>query len=182
VRGAGLAVIWVLCLAIGGSAQAYVDKPLPDRDGGGEFTCRECHVHEPKDAEAGKLTVEGLPTRYQPGQRYSLVVKLSFPNMMRAGFEASVRDAMGAQAGALSATDARLGVNRDPQTGVQFAHHTKRGTALENGDAVWRLTWTAPEKPTGPVTVRAAGNASNGDDSALGDVILFFSATVDGMP
>ncbi len=175
-------LLWALLLAVGSSAHAYVDKPLPDRDGAGEFTCRECHVHEPKDAAAGKLTVEGLPARYQPGLSYPLVVKLSFPNMMRAGFESSVRDAMGAQAGVLSAADDRLGINPDPITGVQFAHHTKRGTALQDGDAVWQFIWTAPEKPVGPVTVRAAANASNGDDSALGDVILFFSATVAGAP
>jgi len=159
-----------------------VDEPVPDRDGAGEVTCRECHVHEPREAEAGKLIVEGLPARYRPGQSYPLTVMLSFPDMMRAGFQSSVRGATGAQAGTLAAADERLGVNRDPQTGVQFTHHTKRGTTLTDGAAMWRFIWTAPEKPVGPVTVRAAGNASNGDDSALGDVILFFSQTVDGMP
>ena len=179
MKGAALPV-WVLFFAISNGTQAYVDEPLPDRDGAGELTCRECHVHEPKQAEAGKLTVEGLPARYQPGQQYPLTVRLSFPNMMRAGFESSVRDAKGAQAGALSSAEERLGINLDPKTGVQFAHHTKRGTALTDSDAVWWFIWTAPEKPAGPVTVRAAGNASNGDDSALGDVILFFSRTIDG--
>jgi hypothetical protein len=167
-----------LSCAIAGSAAAYVSEPLPDKDGATSSTCRECHMHAPAAADAGALTVEGLPERYVPGARYALTVKLSHPELARAGFEASIRTETGAQAGELIAGDSGLSVIPDPASGAHFVHHTKRGTVTQGPNAAWTFTWNAPAKAMGPVVVRAAANAANGDDSPLGDAILFFSRTI----
>jgi hypothetical protein len=155
-----------------------VSEPLPDRDGATDTTCRECHTHRPAAADDGRLTIDGLPERYVPGMQYKLTVRLSHPNLARGGFEASVRTAKGAQAGQLSVSDPGISVIPDPVSGAQFVHHTKRGTAVQGSRAAWSFTWSAPQQALGPVVVRAAGNASNADDSPLGDVILFFSRTI----
>jgi len=167
-----------LSFALSGGAAAYVSEPLPDKDGATDSTCRECHTHPISAADTGSLLIDGLPRRYVPGMQYELTVKLAHPNLARGGFEASVRTEKGAQAGRLSANDPRISVIADPASGAQFVHHTKRGTSVEGPTAAWTFTWKAPEQSVGPVIVRAAGNASNADDSPLGDVILFFSRTI----
>lgn len=159
-------------------ALAYVDEPLPDRDGGGVLTCRECHLHTPEDAAAGMLSVHGLPEHYVPGMPYKLTVTLSHPALKRGGFEASVRTERGLQAGRLMVDDPRISVVPDGATGVVYVHHTRTGTAATHNKTSWSFTWTAPPKTAGKVIVRAAGNAANADDSPLGDAIIFFSQTV----
>jgi len=169
-----------LCLGGAASAHAYVDMALPDRDGGGVLTCRECHTHTPEETAAARLSVDGIPERYKPGQVYELTVKLSHPSLMRGGFEASTRTEKGLQAGNLEATDQRLFIILDPASGAQYAHHTKKGTKVDHSQAEisWSFQWTAPDKTAGKVVVRAAGVAANGDGMPQGDASIFFSKTV----
>lgn len=63
-------------------------------------------------------------------------------------------------------------------SGVTFAQHSKDGALFTGVNASWSVLWSAP-KTLSPVTIYAAGNASNGDDSALGDVILLFKRTIE---
>lgn len=157
---------------------AFMSQPLPDRDGGGVLTCRECHMHKLDDAHPGHFIVEGLPERYTPGKTYELTVKLAHHTLMRAGFEASARTEKGLQAGSLAASDPRIAIFPDPASGVQYAHHTRKGTAVEKDSAAWTITWTAPDKTAGRVVVRAAGCVSNADGTPLGDAIVFYSRTI----
>tara|TARA_R110000868_G_scaffold26487_19_gene101892 strand:+ start:48 stop:584 length:537 start_codon:yes stop_codon:yes gene_type:complete len=166
-----------LSLCLPSAASAYVDGPVADRDGGGDFTCRECHVHDESLAAAGSISVEGFPARFEPGHTYALTLHLTHPDMKRAGFQMSVRGETGTQAGDLAAGES-VKIAADPKSGVIFAQHSENGAPfVENHTAAWSVTWTAPED-SATVTVYAAGNASNGDDSALGDVILLLSRTI----
>lgn len=166
-----------LLICVPGAVHAYVDGPVADRDGGGALTCRECHFHDDDLAASGAITIDDLPLRYKPGQAYTLTLHLTHPDMMRAGFQMSVRSEGGVQAGELVA-DERVRIASDSKSGVIFAQHSEDGAPfVEDHMAAWTVTWTAP-KDVSTVTVYAAGNASNGDDSALGDVILLFSRTI----
>lgn len=170
---------FALCVGAATPALGYLNQPPLDRDGVRDSTCRECHQHDVGKADAGRLTVEGLPARYTPGGVYRLVVRLTHPDLIRGGFEVSMRDSQGRQAGAMSVDAGSTAlVTADPASGVQYVHHGKRGGPGEGGTASWAFIWTAPPSGVGPVTVRAAGNASNADDSPLGDVIVFFTAMV----
>jgi hypothetical protein len=157
---------------IAADAGAYTVEPLLARDGfAGEPTCRECHVHAVEKVKLGHVSVEGLPARYRPGATYVLTVRLEFPGIKRAGFQLSARYADGTPAGALAPGDDRVVVLVDETSGVGYAFHSAAGLEpAAMGEAQWRVTWIAPAG--GQVVFSLAANASNADDSALGDTIL----------
>jgi hypothetical protein len=171
------AVMIGVMICLPSPVHAYVDGPVADRDGGGALTCRECHFHDERAATAGSISVDGLPNLYKPGGVYKITLKVSHPDMERGGFQMSARSEAGSQAGDLSA-DESVKIATGHESGVIFAQHSENGAPfVENRTAAWIVTWTAP-KDVSTVTIYAAGNASNGDDSALGDVILLFSRTI----
>lgn len=155
------------------AATAYTVEPLLGRDGfAGEPTCRECHMHDPAKAAYGQIVIDGLPDRFVPGQIYALTVRLNYVGVKRSGFQASFRFKDGAPAGTVTSDDDRAAVLADPDSQVPYAFHTEAGlkpTAVNS--AAWRVRWTAPLDQR-VVIASAAGNASNADDSALGDVIV----------
>jgi len=149
---------------------AHADGPPPARTGGfGEPTCRECHTDFELNASGGGLTIEGLPAAYDPGAPYVLTVVLRSADMGRAGFQLSVRDEGGRQAGQLSGLGTRVRVTGED--GISFAHHTAAGSVVSDDETTsWSLEWTAPA-PAVPVWVHVTANSANGDDSPLGDFI-----------
>jgi hypothetical protein len=173
------AALGCLLLYIPHDIHAYVDGPVTDRDGGSALTCRECHFHEEDLAGAGSISISGLPPRYESGRVYTLTLHLLRPDMKRGGFQMSVRGDAGAPAGKLTSADENVKVVADPNSGVTFAQHSEDGAPfVDNGRAAWTIQWSAPIESSG-VVFYAAGNASNGDDSALGDVILLFSRALE---
>jgi len=55
---------------------------------------------------------------------------------------------------------------------LTFVQHNLIGSrAAERGANTWTIEWTAPSSATGPVQFNVAANASNNDDSPLGDYI-----------
>lgn len=188
---------------------AYADGPPPAHTGGfGEPTCRECHFDGPEEPDGVRLEVGGLPSRYRPGERYTLTVVLEAPELRRGGFELSARflagDREGAQAGSLEAGSGRVEVVAAPPPGggspgpIAYARQTSNGSlagsgadggvgvaaATGAGSLTWRLTWTAPDHrgasgcPT--VALDVAANASNDDASEFGDRIVSRRLVVPG--
>jgi hypothetical protein len=52
---------------------------------------------------------------------------------------------------------------------VEYVNHRLAGSApTDDGGTHWTLVWTAPDRG-GTVMFHAAGNAADGDDSAMGD-------------
>jgi hypothetical protein len=151
--------------------------PIAHTGGFGEPTCIACHFDGDINDSAGSLTIDGLPARYEPGRRYRLTVSVAHPGLKVAGFELSARyDAgseRGRQAGTLSATDERASVTADSGSRVQYAHHLRSGTMpVPPGVGSWIVEWTAPAAPLGSVVFHVAANASDDNDSPLGDYVF----------
>ena len=168
---------------------AFEEGPYPNVTGGfGEESCHTCHLDNPVNAPGGTLNISGVPPAYAPGQTYDITVGVARGGLRRGGFELSARYASGKQrgrqAGSWRLPDARMQIvpsQVDPA--LQFVQHTLTGTrAAMRGQLSWTVRWIAPTTG-GPVQFNAAGNASNDDDSPLGDYIyLKTSRTVPQNP
>ncbi len=159
-----------------GPAAGHRTGPPPGFTGGfGEPTCAQCHEGNEVNAFGGWVRIEGLPERYQPGERYILTVVLRADETAAAGFQLAARFAQpphtGAPAGTLEPLDGRVALNTDP-AGRRYAQHTEEGTTVPSSDgASWTLAWTAPAGGQDAVLVHVAANSANGDNSPLGDLI-----------
>jgi len=136
------------------------------------MTCQQCHWENPLNEPAGRLTIEGIPVTYTPGEQYLITVTLARPSLGRAGFQLSARDDSinmtgGSNAGVLASTDQTTHLATEKL--VTYIQHTRQGTNVTGGTASWKFSWTAPDD--GSVIFHAAANAANDDDSPLGDYI-----------
>jgi hypothetical protein len=167
------------------ASHGYAEGAPPGFSGGfKEDSCHACHFHEPLNAAPGRVTIEGAPARYTPGQRYTLTVTLARAEMKRAGFQLTVRFAGGgAQAGSLAPVpDEASRVHVERQGEVAYAGQTAAGSAVDTpGRARWRVEWTAPDGG-GPVALHLSANAANGDETAEGDFVYTATAGAAGFP
>lgn len=159
------------------AAGASADGSVPARTGGfGEATCRECHWDNPLNEPSGELRLDGVPRSYTPGDRYVLTVTLTRPRLERAGFQIAAREAginmsSGTDAGTLRPAGDRVHSVHGEAGRVTYLQQTREGArAASNGRATWTLEWAAPAESR-PVIFHVTGNASNADDSPLGDFI-----------
>lgn len=155
-------------------ASGYAESAPAGFSGGfDEQSCHACHFHADLNSGPGQVTIEGVPDRFAPGQRYPVTVTLTRPEMQLGGFQLTARfKDDGAQAGTLAPAageSARVGV--DVQNGVQYVNQRRNGTSLASPNtATWKLIWTAPPA-RGPVVFHVAANAANGDETAEGDYV-----------
>jgi hypothetical protein len=154
----------------------HADGPPPGHTGGfGEPTCTACHADAPLNDGIGRLRVTGLPDVFEPKQEYSLSVQFERPGLTRAGFQLSIRfgagEGAGRQAGNLTAADSGVQVLGGGSHDVQYAEHTSRGVSAMDDTISWMVRWRAPSGGTVPVVLHVAVNASNDDDSELGDAV-----------
>ena len=161
---------------------AFKEGPYPNVTGGfGEQSCHLCHLDNPINAPGGSLTLDGVPAAYAPGQKYNVTVTIAREGLRRGGFEIAARFASGKlkgkQAGVWRPTDAReqLIPGAVDKTLI-FVQHNLAGSRVQStGANSWTIEWTAPAA-AGPVQFNVASNASNNDDSPLGDYIYLKSA------
>ena len=165
------------------AAVAFKEGPYPNVTGGfGEQSCHFCHLDNPVNAPGGTLDVTGVPPTYVAGQTYPINVTLSRQGMRRSGFEIAARFASGKQkgkqAGEWRVTDGRMqlipGASDHSLTFVQ--HNLLGSRVVSTGVNTWRIDWTAPETASAPIQFNVAANASNNDDSPLGDYIYLKAA------
>lgn len=156
--------------------EASVSGLVPARTGGfGEMTCQQCHWENPLNDPPGRLTLDGIPETYTPGEQYLITLTLARPGLGRAGFQLAAREEgidmnSGSDAGELRDADGRSERVQDDRKRVTYLQHSPAATdPRAPGAATWTFTWTAP--PEGAVVFHAAANAANGDDSPLGDYI-----------
>ena len=170
-------------------SHAYAEGAPPGFTGGfTEQSCDACHFHAAPNAGPGKLTIEGLPDRFEAGQAYRVTIALTQPGMKLAGFQLAARfKDDGTQAGALareSDTDARVGI--ETPTGVQYAGQRREGAMVSTpNESRWTVMWTAPlddargcpepcrraPSSTRTVVFHVAANGANGDERADGDYV-----------
>ncbi len=149
-----------------------------------EPLCILCHRVDATIPRTGSLTVTGLPASYTPGQEYTLTVTVAHPGRLKFGFELTVLDSTGKQAGTLANVDtAKTAVRTGTFNGLtrQYASHAggAPSTTVTSGDKYdWTIKWTAPATSTGKLGVYAAGNATNTGGNNAGDVIYQFSQTL----
>jgi hypothetical protein len=160
------------------SALAFKEGPYPNVTGGfGDRSCHLCHLDNPINDPAGSVTLDGVPAIFTPGQTYPLTVSIKREGLRRGGFEIAARFASGRrrgrQAGSWQPRDARVQLIPGAVDKVlTFVQHNLAGSRVaETGVNSWTIDWTAPAPPAAPVQFNVAANASNNDDSALGDYI-----------
>jgi hypothetical protein len=174
-------VLGVAACVVAVMAAAYGDGPPPAHTGGfGEPTCRYCHADNPADDPGGSAAILGLPETFEPGRTYELLVAVTRPGLVRAGFQLAARsqrsDSSVTQAGGFHADGPAVTIV--PHEGIEYLQHAPDGTQVAQPDtAVWTLTWTAPVR-SAPVTFHLAANASNDDGSEFGDFIYLMERHV----
>jgi len=173
------AAVFLICLPF--AALVFKEGPYPNVTGGfGEQSCHLCHLDNPVNAPGGTLALAGVPQSYVPGQTYELTVSLARTGMRRGGFEIAARFAggkqKGKQAGSWKVPDARLQlIPGAVDKSLTFVQHNLMGSrSATPGSNAWTIEWTAPSPAAGGVSTvqfNVAANASNDDDSPLGDYI-----------
>ena len=177
-------VIPVLLFLIGLpiATSAFKEGPYPNVTGGfGEQSCHLCHLDNPVNAPGGSLALDGVPSAYAPGQTYRITVTIAREGLRRGGFEIAARflngKLKGKQAGGWRPLDAREQlIPGAVDKALTFVQHNLAGSRVPaTGANTWTVEWTAPPAG-GPVQFNVAANASNNDDSPLGDYIYLKSA------
>ena len=173
-----VAIVTMLPIA----ALAFKEGPYPNVTGGfGEQSCHLCHLDNPVNAPGGAVSLEGVPSAYAAGQTYEVTVTISRDGLRRGGFEIAARFASGRQrgkqAGIWKPVDNRVQLIPGAVDKVlTFVQHNLAGSRVpETGANRWTIDWTAPSAATSPVQFNVAANASNNDDSPLGDYIYLKS-------
>jgi hypothetical protein len=167
----------VFLIALPMAASAFKEGPYPNVTGGfGEQSCHLCHNDNPMNAPGGTLTLDGVPPQFVPGQTYPITVTIAREGLRRGGFEIAARFAngrqKGRQAGVWKPLDDRVQLIPGAVDRVlTFVQHNLSGSrAAERGRNTWTIEWIAPSAPNA-VQFNVAANASNNDDSPLGDFI-----------
>jgi hypothetical protein len=160
------------------AVSAFKEGPYPNVTGGfGEQTCHLCHLDNPINAPGGAVLLEGIPPAFVAGQTYPVTVTIRREGLRRGGFEIAARFAggrqKGRQAGSWRLVDARAQlIPGAVDKALTFVQHNQTGSRAATPDAnTWTIEWTAPPADAGAVQFNVAANASNNDDSPLGDYI-----------
>lgn len=165
------------------ASHEYPDGAPPGFSGGfKEDSCTACHFSFDLNQTPGRVVIDGVPARFTPGEKYTLTVTLTRPDMKLAGFQLAARfKDTGAQAGALAPTAAdhsRVAVQL--QSGVQYANQKKEGSSVSSQEAArWTMEWIAPTANV-PVMFHVSANAADGDGTTNGDYI--YTASVESAP
>lgn len=163
------------------ASHAYAEGAPPGFSGGfKEESCHACHFHEEPNSGGGRLTIEGVPAKFEAGQRYTLTITLTRSGMKRAGFQLAARfKDSGAQAGTLAPGPGDGDrVKVENASGVQYAGQRQAGSSVAAADATrWTIEWTAPARG-GPVIFHVSANAADGNESADGDFVYTATAEI----
>ena len=131
-------------------------------------TTSGCTCHGAQ-SNATTLSLSGSTTT-RPGQTLNLTVIVAHSSQQAAGINIAVKDQQGQNAGTLAPATG---------SGLQLANgeltHQQPKT-MSGGQASFSFSWTAPSTP-GTYTLRAAGNAVNGNGNTAGDAWNFLTPT-----
>lgn len=171
-------LVAVFLIGLPVAAAAFKEGPYPNVTGGfGEQSCHLCHLDNKVNAAGGAVEIAGVPPTFVAGETYPITVTISREGLRRGGFEIAARFAggtqKGRQAGAWRLRDGRAQlIPGAVDKALTFVQHNLSGSrAATPGANTWTIDWTAPSPAGGPVQFNVAANASNNDDSPLGDYI-----------
>ncbi len=155
----------------------------PDQRTGapGESDCTVgCHNSYSLNSGDGSLSIDDVPTQYNPEETYSISVTIEDPGQQRWGFEITVLDSSNNRAGTLTVTDS-TNTQLSTTSGRDYIKHTSAGTfdGTTDGPVSWTFDWTAPSSLTGTVTFYAAGNAASSSSGTKLDYIYTTTVSSD---
>ena len=148
----------------------------------GDQNCTRCHSGTAVNSANGSIKIATNLT-YTPGVKQRLTITVADSGQRRWGFSLTARlnsNLSAGQAGTLTAVDSNARVICEngrlapctAATVLQYATHTQAGTrAGTTGGVDFLVDWTPPATDVGKVTLYAAGNAANGNNSDSGDRI-----------
>lgn len=142
-------MIWLALLLAGGGypdGAPWGHAGAPDMNG-----CQACHWDNAVETASPRLSLEGLPARFEPGARYALTIILSGAGATN-GFQ-------------LVASAGRF----EPVSSTTQAEGASVRSMLSAGN--WPIVWIADDS-NAPVRFWLAVNDANGDASEFGDRIL----------
>lgn len=117
-----------------------------------------CHGQKSSETTVDIPTVTGGSMNVEPGATIQLFIIVGHSSKTSAGFNLRISDASNRNAGTITAGDgSRLA------GGGELTHRSPK--VMESGQARWDFSWTAPTQ-AGTYTIRAVGNAVNGDGGA----------------
>jgi len=169
---------------------AYAFKEGPDRGYTGApgdlGDCTACHDNFLVNSGTGSVAIGSNPAIYQPGQSYTLTVRVQDPrsDRRRWGFQMTAIDNNGGPAGTFSPLDSntQIATNGFDPMGRQYIEHTQQGTFLgTSGGHTWQVMWTAPSSDIGTVRFYAAGNAADGTGDNQNDYIYTTATTSESL-
>lgn len=126
----------------------------------------------------GVLSIEA-PTSYAPGQPLEFTIRLAQEGTTRFGFQTTVRNSENTFAGQFELLDTNTMRFASPAN--FYVTHRSPGT-FHVDIAEWTIRWIPPAENIGPVTIYAAGNASNGNGASSGDQIYTTQRTIEPDP
>ena len=158
--------VWDAKANSGGPSFGYTGAP---NDFG---TCTSCHS---QNTPVGSVSINGLPTFYNPSQTYGLSVTVNDAGS-KFGFQLTAINSAGQQAGNLQNPNANTQVITGSPSGLtrKYIEHTTSGTSFSN----WSFNWTAPASSAGPVNFYVAGLRADGVNGSGGDTTYTSSGTV----
>ncbi len=149
----------------------------------GEQTCNTsgCHTGTMLNMGGGDIEITSpdlVNWEYVPGESYTISVTVSQANRSLFGFCFEALQPSGDNAGFLTA-----GAGSQILTKLVGGISRRSVTHVENGGATpnahtFTFTWDAPETNIGNITFYTAGNATNGNGFASGDLIYSTSQVV----
>lgn len=139
-----------------------------------EQTCiSNCHNTYALNSGAGSVTISATPAftnnQYVPGQVYTVTVHVAQTNIRLFGFGFEALNASNTNAGTLSTSGFSSVQLKTSSLGRTNVVHTTNGGSSTTMAKDFNFSWTAPT--SGNVTLYAAGNACNGNNSDSFDYV-----------
>ncbi len=157
---------------------AYPNNPPNAKTGApGEGTCVDCHSSYDLNSGDGNVEILGIPSVVNPGETYTVEVKVSHPTLIRWGFEIAAKRDNQSQGGSFEMTD-NINTTSGTSNGITYIKQRSAGTFYNQTEsASWFMDWTAPDVYEGEINFYAAGVASNGAYSNYGDDVYTTSTS-----
>jgi hypothetical protein len=144
----------------------------------GDSLCTSCHTNPPAGVN-GSISITGLPATVMPNTTYTITLSstVSQGTPQTGGFQLVALNASNQNAGDL----APIGTDAGTNTAGGREYIEQRGDKNITGGVVsWMFNWTSPPSGSGTITMYAAANLSNNNNSTSGDRIITntFSTTL----
>ncbi len=149
----------------------------------GEGNCTACHTDFPVNSGGGNVMITGLPVNYLPNQIVPITVTVNHFDGTLYGFQLTAVDEQGRKAGTLLNNTSQSGQMKIEEGLVgnitrDYIMHNANGTMpLQFHFKTWTFNWRAPATRVGRITLYAAGNGANADQSPTGDHIYTNSSS-----